>query len=77
MQNYFIQKKEGITEDIVHELLGDSLAILETMPEPEFFFEIPLGCEDDIFFEGLVMAVKTNTLSLQQNLSNCKNNYIN
>jgi hypothetical protein len=66
LRNYFSLKMAGGNEIETNRLLDEILAILETLPDPEFFFNLPLECEDDFFFEGLIMAIKTNTLSLQK-----------
>jgi hypothetical protein len=52
--------------------LDEARAVLETLPDPEFFFNLPLSCGDDFFFEGMIMAVKTNTLSLQKKINDLK-----
>jgi hypothetical protein len=78
LQSHIRLRKSNINNGPVNnELIGEALAILETMPDLEFFDELPLTCEDDFFFEGLVMALKTNVLSLQQDIHNIKNNLLN
>jgi hypothetical protein len=76
MRTYFAFKKNGGNENELNNIIENTLAILETLPDPEFFYNLPLTYEDDFFFEGLIMAVTTNTVSLQKKISNCKNNFL-
>jgi hypothetical protein len=39
--------------------------IFETLPDLEFFEELPRSGSDDFFFEGLISTVRTSVLSLQ------------
>jgi hypothetical protein len=73
MRIYFNLKTNAENENQIQNMLAEASAILETLPDPEFFFNLPLSCEDDFFFEGLIMEVKNNTLSLQKKISKCKN----
>jgi hypothetical protein len=47
--------------------------ILETLPELEFFENLPLTVTDDFFFEGLVSIIRTSILSLQSLIHKEKN----
>jgi len=41
--------------------------IFDELPQLEFFESLPLSCASDVFFEVLVMSVKTYALCFQQN----------
>jgi hypothetical protein len=72
MQTYFNLKINAEGANQLQDILAEASAILETLRDPEFFFNLPLSCDDDFFFEGLIMAIKTNTLSLQKKLVDVK-----
>jgi hypothetical protein len=50
MRTYFALKKNGGDENELNDIIENTLAILETLPDPDFFYNLPLTCEDDFFF---------------------------
>jgi hypothetical protein len=66
MRTYFNLKTNAEEENQMQDILAEASAILETLPDPEFFFNLPLSCDDYFFFEGLIMAIKTNPTKKNQ-----------
>jgi hypothetical protein len=56
-------------------LIEEAENIFETLPGLNYFLNLPLSCEDDFFFEGLISVVKSATLSIQADLFKTKNKY--
>jgi hypothetical protein len=54
------------------QMAGD---IFESLPDLDFFQNLSLSCDDDLFFEALISIVRTTALSLQSDLNKSKNNY--
>jgi exonuclease III len=63
--------------EIKEELLAEAENIFETLPEFSTITDLPLSCEDDFFFEGMLSVVKSATLSIQADLFKTKNKYKN
>jgi hypothetical protein len=53
--------------------LLEALDLLETFPDPDFFNQIPKECDDQIFFEVLIMYLKIRVLSEQKKIFDKKN----
>jgi exonuclease III len=62
-------------KELKEELLTEAENIFETLPDINTITDLPLSCEDDFFFEGLLSIVKSATLSIQADLFKTKNNY--
>jgi hypothetical protein len=65
-----------IRNEINMDRIDQAEAIFETLPELDFFLNLPLSCEPDFFFESLVSNVRLTTLSLQAYINKEKNNMI-
>jgi exonuclease III len=66
----------NITDNIrlqVDNLIQDASDISETLPSIDFFEDLPLSVNPDIFFEGLVLSVKNEILSKQAHIYKLKN----
>jgi hypothetical protein len=46
---------------------------LERLPDLEFFENLALDCDDDVFFEIFVIILKNTSLSFQSNFYRTKN----
>jgi exonuclease III len=57
----------------INNLINDSLNIAETLPGLEYFEQLPIITGPDIFFEGLIFAVKNDVLSKQSAIYKTKN----
>jgi exonuclease III len=57
----------------IEELMAEISDSIETLPDLPFFENLPKSCDSDIFFEALVMHVKTHVLAEQQRIFNTIN----
>jgi exonuclease III len=57
----------------INNLVADSYDIAETLPELNYFEQLPVSCNPDTFFEGLIFAVKNEVLSKQAAIYKTKN----
>jgi hypothetical protein len=57
----------------INNLIADSFDIAETLPGLEYFENLPLVIGPDVFFEGLIFAVKNDVLSKQSAIYKTKN----
>jgi Reverse transcriptase (RNA-dependent DNA polymerase) len=57
----------------IEQLVGSAFDIAETIPDLNYFENIPLLVPPDIFFEGLILSVKNEILSKQATIYKIKN----
>jgi hypothetical protein len=55
------------------ELYNEAEAIFETLPELNYFENLPLSCSDEFFFEGLVATVRTALMTAQADIHRERN----
>jgi hypothetical protein len=68
--------KIWIKNELDHDIISEAESIFETLPDLEFFEQLPRESSADFFFEGLVSVVKTSVLSLQAGIYKEKNNLL-
>jgi exonuclease III len=61
-----------VITDRILELRRNAADILESLPDLEFFENLPLSCEPDLFFEGLIMSLKNEILAKQSKIFKLK-----